>query len=124
MNNRTKRVKRNFALLCLTLLFLLTTLLFVPGCELGGKLTFENHTSEEVRVFYTHVREDSTLSEATLQGAIPAGTTRRLPITFVQADWIQRIEARDPSGKVLFSHGYTMDGLDTIGWKITILPVR
>ena len=42
-------------------------------------------------------------------------------MTFIGSG-IQRIEAIDPSGKVIFSHNYKMSDLEKIGWKIVIPP--
>jgi hypothetical protein len=35
---------------------------------------------------------------------------------------MQRLEAVDPSGKVVFSHDYKMADLEKAGWKIVIPP--
>jgi hypothetical protein len=43
-------------------------------------------------------------------------------MTFLGNEWTDRIEAIEPSGKVVFSHDYKMSDLEKIGWKITIPP--
>lgn len=63
------------------------------------------------------------LEEPEDYGIVPAQTTKELDsITFVKRTWVYRIEAVNPSGKVVFSQDYNMDNLETINWKITIPP--
>ncbi len=121
-NNRIKVEKRNFALQCLVLLLLLTVPFFMSGCEPGGDLTIVNRHSQEVRIFKSDVRNDGTTNEATYQITIRRNETREFSITFIGPKHIQRIEAIDALGNVLFSQDYKMADLEKIGWKIVIPP--
>jgi hypothetical protein len=105
------------------LALLLVVGVFASGCEPGGKPIIENQRGQEVVIQVIHVREDGTLGAPRNYGGIPARTTKKLgSITFVYRDWVYRIEAVDPSGKVVFSYDYNLDDLEKIKWKITIPP--
>ena len=121
-NNPVRGIKLNVILLCLVLLLLLSTSLFMSGCEPGGRLTIENQNIQEVRIILTHVYPDGTLGVPTYEITISANKTSELRMTFLGDDWIDRLEAIDPSGKVVFSHDYKMADLEKMGWKIVILP--
>ncbi len=121
-NNRIGGEKRNFALLLLVLLLLLTVPFFMSGCEPGGWLTIENQHSQAVGIYYSHVQNDGTTDEATYQITIQPNETRELGIVLYGSGYIKRIEALDPSGKVVFSHDYKMADLENMHWKIVILP--
>lgn len=122
MNRYVKMGKQDFTLLSPVLLLLFAIALFASACEPGGDLIIENQYNREVPIFYTHVRADGTLDKATRQGLVPPNTTKTFSITFLGSDWVQRIEAVDPSGEIVFSHDYRMDDLEKISWKITIPP--
>ena len=103
-------------------LLVLSLLLVAVACEPEAKITFENQRNQEVTIFYKTVRKDGTLGKEANQGIIPTHTTKTLYITFLGNERVNRIEAIDPSGKVVYSHDYNMDDLEKIAWKITIPP--
>lgn len=94
--------------------------LLLQSCEQGGDITIKNLHNEEVSIFVRHVREDGSLGERTKQLVIPANATKTFSHTFIGEDWVDRIEAIDASGKVVFSHDYEMADLEKIEWKIVI----
>jgi len=103
-------------------LLLFVTAFFSIACEPGGEPIIENQRDQEVRIYVTIVRADGTLDEPIDYGVVPAQTTEKLAsITFLRK-MVVRIEAKDPSGGVVFSHDYNMYDLEKIDWKITILP--
>ncbi len=114
----------SFRLLTLTLLLVFAVALFASACEPGGEPIIANQRSEDIRIYVTLIWENGppfAPNEEIDYGVVPARTTRKLAsITFVSRSWVRRIQAKDTSGKVVFSHDYNMDGLDKIGWKITI----
>lgn len=101
---------------------LLFTIALFTACEPGGDITVENQHNEEVSIYSSHVREDGSTDEPTKQVTVSANATKTFTEIFIGENWINRIEAIDPSGKVVFSHDYKMSDLDKIGWKITIPP--
>lgn len=123
-NNRIKVEKRNFALLCLVLLLLLTVPFFASGCETGGYPIIENQRGHAVRIFVTLISVNGAPKfpdDTTDYGVVPARTTKELAgIVFVRSYWVYRIEARDPSGKIVFSQDYNLNDLKKIRWKIVI----
>jgi hypothetical protein len=106
----------------LGLILLLSITLFASACEPGGDITIENLRNEEVSIYVSHVREDGRTDEPTKQVVVSANATKIFAKTFIGENWINRIEAIDPSGKVVFSHDYKMADLEKISWKITIPP--
>lgn len=113
--------KRIFPVLGLALILVLSVTPFLSSCEPGGEITFDNQYNQNVEIYYTHVRDNGTLDQATRQVTVPAREIKKFGITFLGKEWLQRIEAIDPSGKVVFSHDYKMSDLEKIQWKITIL---
>ena len=120
MNRRIKRVKPNLALLGLVLLVWLIMPFFMSGCEPGGRLTIGNLHSQEVGIYFCYVLNDGTTDEPAYQKTIQPKQTIEFGMTFIGPNRIKRIQAIDPSGKVVFSHDYKMADLDKIGWKIII----
>ncbi len=114
--------KLTFMLFGLYLALLLTFGLFASGCEPGGDLTIVNRHSQEVGIFKSDVRNDGTTNEATYQITIRPNETREFSITFIGPKHIQRIEAINALGNVLFSQDYKMADLEKIGWKIVVPP--
>lgn len=109
-------------LLGLFLPLLVAVAIASAGCEPEAKITFDNQRSHQVVVRVAHVRVDGTTDELTERGIIPANTTKTLYITFLGKQWVNRIQAMDPSGKVLLSLDYKLEDLEKINWKITIPP--
>ena len=123
MNKYVEMWQRKFTIFSLVLLLVFAIILFVSACEPGGYPIIENQRNDDVRIFKLHVREDGTLGEPIDYGIVPARTTKELAgITFVRRSWVYRIEAVDPSGKVVFSHDYNMNDMEKIDWKIIIPP--
>ena len=116
------RLAQNVKSLGLLFTLVLVLSILLPSCEPGGSLQIQNLQSQEVTIFLASVRTDGTIDELTKQIVISANTTRALEITFLGSEWVNRIEAHDPTGKVVFSHDYKMADLDNIGWKIVIPP--
>ena len=104
------------------LVLLLVVSILASGCEPGGSLQIQNLQNQEVTIFLASVRTDGTIDELTKQMVISANTTRTLEITFLGSEWVNRIQAVDPSGKVIFSHDYKMSDLEKMDWKIVIPP--
>jgi hypothetical protein len=102
------------------IIIIVALLLILPSCEPGGKLVVENQNKTEITIYFASVRIDGTIDKLTEQGIIPSQTTRTFGIVFLGDDWVNRIEAKDTQGKVLFSHDYKMRDLEKINWKITI----
>ncbi len=125
---------RHPTLISLVVLLLLATAFSGSACRdvLGGFPVIENQHNEDVQIYVTHVRTDGTLDTRVDYGVVPAQTTKELaPIGFLGSRWVNRIEAADPSGNIVFSHDYTMDDLEKLQpklpprgrmprWKITI----
>ena len=105
----------------LAVISIIFVLLF-QSCELGGNITVENLRNGEVDIYFSTVREDGSTDEPTRQRAVPPNATEILGITFIDENWVNRIEGIDTFGKVVFSHDYKMGDLKKIGWKITIPP--
>jgi hypothetical protein len=56
-------------------------------------------------------------------GIVQAQSTRKLAgIVFPGGRWVHRIQAIDPSGKVVFSQDYNLNDPERINWKIVIPP--
>ena len=114
--------KLTFLLFGFYLILLFVVGLFALGCEPGGAITFHNLQNQEVTVFFAHVRTGGTIDVLAEQGVISANTSKTFSITFIGSEWINRIEAHNPTGKVVFSNDYKMGDLEKIGWKIVIPP--
>ena len=56
------------------------------------------------------------------QGVISPNASKQFGMVFLGSNFVERIEARDPSGKIIFSHDYKFVDMEKIGWKITIPP--
>jgi hypothetical protein len=108
--------------LILKLNVLLILVLVMSACEPETKITFENKYNQEVKVLVAHVRDNGTIDELTEYGIIDANSKKTIHITFLGSEWVNRIEAADLSGKVIFSHDYNIDDLEKINWKIEIFP--
>jgi len=121
-SNRIREEKQNFALLCLVLLLLLTAPFFLSGCEREAVITIENQRSQDVKIYHTFVHADGTLGEATYQGTISANSTKTQYIILIYDYNVKRIEAIEPSGKIVFSQDYNRADLEKIKWKIVIPP--
>ena len=115
-------MKVNKSLRIFAFILAISTLLFVTGCEPAPEITFNNQQNQEVKIFATHVRDDGTTSNYVEQGIVPASATKIITITFLGDEWVNRIEARNPSGEVVFSHDYNMDDLEEMDWIIVIPP--
>lgn len=85
-------------------------------------ITIENQRSQDVKIYYTFVNADGTLDEATYQGTVSANSTKIQSIILIYDSDVKRIEAIDPSGKIVFSHDYNRADLEKIKWKIVIPP--
>jgi len=97
------------------------------ACEPGGILIVDNQRDENTRIIVELVSaQGSTLDDPGKPvdyGIVPANTIKQLAsITFVNKEWVHRIEAKDPVGNIVFSHDYNFYDLEKIDWKITILP--
>ncbi|MFC2003980.1 hypothetical protein ACFLUK_00325 [Chloroflexota bacterium] len=58
-------------------------------------------------------------------GTVQAQSTKELAaIVFPNRTWVHRIQAKNPSGEVVFSQDYKMADLEKIGWKIVIPPLQ
>ncbi|MFC2051214.1 hypothetical protein ACFLT4_00595 [Chloroflexota bacterium] len=128
MNRCLQKRQGNLMLLCLTLLSVFPIALFALGCEPGGYSIIENQRNEAIRIYITLIRSDYPYldpSEETDYGVIPARTTKELahPITFPRRYWVYRIQAKDSTGTIVFSHDYNLDDLEKIHWKIVIPPL-
>lgn len=116
--------KMRLALTSISVGLALTSIsLVASACEPGGSPIIENRLNQELRITVTHVHDDSTLGKPVDYGIIPPLTTKRLAgIAFPSHQWVERIQATDLSGKVVFWNDYNMGDLEKIGWKITIPP--
>ena len=122
MNRYAKTGKQNPTLPSVVLLFLFAIALFVSACEPGGAITFHNLQNQDVTVFFATVKADGSIDQLTKQGVISANSAKIFSAVFPSRDWVTRIEAHDPAGKVVFSHDYKMADLEKIHWKIVIPP--
>jgi len=122
MNRYTKTGKQNPTLAGVALLSLFVIALFVSACEPGGAVTFHNLQNQNVTVFFATVQADGSIDQLTKQGVISANSTKIFSAVFPSHDWVRRIEAHDPAGKVVFSKDYKMADLEKIGWEIVIPP--
>jgi hypothetical protein len=118
----TRMRELTFMRLGVYLTLLLVVGLFVLGCEPGGDITFHNLQNQDVTVFFATVLADGSIDQLTKQGVISANSTKIFSAVFPSYNWVRRIEAHDPTGKVVFSHDYKMADLEKIGWKIVIPP--
>jgi hypothetical protein len=130
-----KTRKRRLTLTSLVLLLITTAF---PGSACrdvpGGFPVIENQRNEEIRIYVTQVLTDGTLDKRIDYGVVPAKTTKQLAaIGFLNRRIVNRIEAVNPSGKVVFSHDYTIADLEKTQpklppegklprWNITIPP--
>lgn len=115
--------RRIFSVSKVVLFALMAVFLLVSfACEPGGGITIENHQDQTISIFFTHVRADGSLDNPSKQGAVTPNATRKFFDVFLDPEWMERIEAREQSGKIVFSHDYKMGDLEKIGWKITIPP--
>ena len=115
-----QRVSVKIFILGLLLVLILPMLL--AACEPLTIITFDNQRDQVVRVFVAHVRDDGTIDELTDYGTIPANTVKKISITFLGDEWVNRIELVGPSGNVAFSHDYNRADLEKIDWKVAIPP--
>jgi len=107
----------------LVLIFIIINLVGVTSCEPPVKITFINEQNQEIRIFAAHVGSNGNIDEKFVQkGTISNREKKTIYITFLGDEWVNRIEARDPNGNVVFSHDYNMPDLEKIDWKITITP--
>lgn len=106
-------------LLFFTMLFLAAS---VSACERMVKITIENRCNQDIMIYYTVVRGDGTLGEATYQGIVSANSTKTQTIILIKDEDVKRIEAKDPSGNVVSSNDYNRAELEKIDWKIVISP--
>ena len=108
--------------LIILVLLLLAAIPFGSSCEPGGFPIIDNQLNLDVTIYVITVHEDGVPpGEVRNYGVVPAQTTKKTAsITFVKRSWVYRIEAIDPSGKVVFSHDYNMDDLEKIDWNIVI----
>ena len=107
-----------------TTLFIIIVVLasLFQSCEPGGAITFQNLQNREVTIFFATVRTDSSIDQLTKQGVISTNSTKVFHIVFPRSDWVNRIEAHDLAGQVVFSQDYKMSDLEKIDWKIVISP--
>ena len=117
-----KQYRHRARFLGLTLVFLMIFVFLFQSCEPGGGLIIENMHNDDVSIYFSTVIEHGSTDTPVKQGIISANDTETFGIAFPRKDWIRRIEAIDRSGKVIFSHDYTMADLEKIGWKIVIPP--
>ena len=115
------RIHRSCKNIILIFMVIITSMIF-SACEPTGNLKIENQFGQDVKIYYTHVFADGTLDKATYEGTIQSNTTKSLSITFLGSKWIQRVEAVDSFGNIIFSHDYIMADLAKMGWKIAITP--
>jgi hypothetical protein len=113
--------RKSIYLVNLLVAFFIVNLLIMISCEPSPKITFVNQRNQDVTIFATRVRSDGTTSNFVKQGVIFAHSTNKVSITFIGDDWVNRIEARDSSGNIVFSGDYTMKKLKEINWIIVIL---
>jgi hypothetical protein len=99
-------MKKRLSLPILVLLFFATAL-FSSACEPGGFPIIENQRNEDLTIYVITVHEDDVPPrEVRDYGVVPAQTAKKLAsITFVKRSWVYRIEAKDPSGEVVFKRG-------------------
>jgi hypothetical protein len=117
-----KKLKRNSIKLIGWVSCLIVLTFIMSACDPGGNITIRNLENQEMTIFFTHVRADGSLDNPSKQGTIPPVTAKRFGIVFLGSEWIERIEAIDPSGKIVFSHDYKMADLEKVNWEITISP--
>ena len=120
--NKYIKINRSYFIFLGIILLILFILFFLTACEPGGYITIQNQRSEEVSIYFTHVRTDGSLGRPSRQGIIPPNTAKKFGIVFLGNEWIERIEAKDSLGSVVFSYDYNMDDLEKIDWKIVIPP--
>jgi hypothetical protein len=120
--------KRLQIIASLILILLFSLALFSLSCEPGDRLVVKNQSNQDVNIYVITVHEeDSSGNEISGQvrnyGIVPAKTTKELAsITFVNKEWIYRIEAKYLTGDTVFSHEYNWYDLEKIDWKIVIPP--
>jgi hypothetical protein len=68
------------------------------------------------------VDSDGALEETTYQGTILANSTKTQSIILIRDEDRKKIEIKDPSGNILFSHDYNRKELEQLEWKIVISP--
>ncbi len=97
-------------------------LLALIGCEPGGDITFENEFNQNLTISYTHARSNGSIDGFVTLASVAANSSKVVPLTFLGPAWVNRINVSDNSGKVIFTHDYTMGDLDKVDWKIVIPP--
>lgn len=113
--------KRYLTIGLILYLILIVTVNLISCGEPFPKITFDNHTNQELTIFAAHVGKDGNVDGGfSQQGFVPSHSIGDIRITFLGDTWVNRIEARDQSGNVIFSHDYTMPDLKKINWSITI----
>jgi hypothetical protein len=119
-----REIKMNITSKCLFFVFpiFLVLLGFVSACEPQAIITFKNEQNQDIKIFVASVRDDGSIDGFVQQGIILAHTEKKLYIIFLGDNWINRIEARNPMGEVVFSGDYNRGDLDKVNWRITILP--
>jgi hypothetical protein len=95
-------------------------LLIMFGCEPGAEVTIKNDRNADVKLFVAHVRNDGSIDENSDYGTIRANDSKKLSISFLGDEWVNRLEIRDLNGKVLSSNDYTLPDLEELDWKISI----
>jgi hypothetical protein len=115
-----KATRDNFRLILLVLLLILP-IAVSSACERGATITIYYQSNQDVTIYYSVVDINGNLEEPTYQGIVPAHSTKTQSITLIDDTDVKKIEVKDQSGKVVFSHYYNRDDLEKIDGKITIL---
>ena len=112
-------IKRIF--LCLfVVLSSVVILLTFDGCQPHERVTIKNNQNQEVSLWVRPVSAMHQTPDLQEQGVILANSTKSFDLVFTTDSWANLIEIKGQNGTTLFSHNYTMDDLDKIGWNIII----
>lgn len=118
--NHTKNHTRKLSVLLFAFLFLVA--INISSCERSAQIKIINQSNYEITIYYTFKFPDGTYGEPAYQEIVPADSTKIQSIILIKDEGVKRIEAKDPSGKIVFSHNYNRADLEKIGWKIVIPP--
>ena len=100
----------------------LTISIFV-GCEPGGFPTINNQTEQTLTILVSHVRDNGTTDQPVDFGVVPSHSTRKLAgVAFLGDQWVNRFQAVDSLGNVIFSHDYKLADLKKLDWVISVRP--
>lgn len=94
--------------------------LILSACEPQTFITFDNHRNSEIQIFVANMKKNGSTTESIHYGNVQANSSRRIHVTFINDDWINRIEVRDMNGNEISSRDYSRKDLESLNFTIVI----